>query len=73
MDKKEKPSAGRKYMKYSGMAYQLAGLMFIAIFGGMKIDEWMGNEKRYITALLTIIFFSGYMAKLYYELNKKEK
>ena len=59
-------------MKYSGIAFQLVGLLLVSIFLGKKIDSWLGNEKAYCTALLIILVFSAYMYKLYIELMKED-
>lgn len=58
------------YMKYSGLAFQLAAMMMIGIFGGQWIDEYLGLETPIFTILLTIGLFIGFMYKLYLELLK---
>jgi len=47
-------------MKYSGLAFQLAATIGVGALIGYKLDERMGNEKMYLTALFVIIFaFAG--------------
>lgn len=50
--KKENPNA---VLKYSGIAFQLAIYLGIAVFIGQKLDEHFTTEKPYLTALCTII------------------
>lgn len=72
MQNKDNSKAKKKsnaYLKYSGIAFQLAAIIFLAIWGGQKLDEYLGNEKPLITMLLTLFFFSGYMYKLYNDLT----
>jgi hypothetical protein len=75
VDNQDKGKVKKKsdsYLKYSGIAFQLAGLMIIGIFLGKKLDAWLGLEKPFMTMLLIMIFFSGYMYKLYVDLTKNE-
>lgn len=60
------------YLRYSGLAFQLAAVVFVGIFVGKWIDEKMGMAKPIFTMLLVLILFGGYMYKLYIELTKKE-
>jgi hypothetical protein len=60
------------YLKYSGIAFQLAGLMIIGIFLGKKLDAWLQFEKPFMTMALIMIFFTGYMYKLYIDLTKND-
>lgn len=72
MGTEEKPKKTNSYLKYSGLAFQLVGLLLVSIFLGKKVDQWVGTEKAYFTALLVILVFSGYMYKLYIELMKQD-
>lgn len=58
------------YMKYTGLAFQLAGLIVIGILGGQWIDDKLGMEIPIVTILLTLLLFVGFMIKLYKELIK---
>ena len=60
MDKKQRKKSANSYMKYSGLAFQLAATIGVGALIGYKLDERMGNEKMYLTALFVIIFaFAG--------------
>lgn len=61
----------RSYLKYSGLAFQLAGLIIAGLLIGRWLDNLLHLEKPYITMLLILVFFSGYMYKLYIELSRK--
>lgn len=60
------------YLKYSGLGFQLAGLVLAGFFGGKYIDQWLGLEKPIVTLLLILTFFTGFMYKLYVELIVKK-
>jgi hypothetical protein len=71
MSAENKPSQNRwqAYVKYSGLAFQLAAVVFAGIFIGRWLDEKLMLEKPVFTMLLVMIFFGGYMYKLYKELT----
>lgn len=71
MNKDNLSNKSRSYLKYSGIAFQLVGLLIVSIFLGKKIDAWLETEKAYFTALLVILVFSVYMYKLYIDLMKE--
>ncbi|HPK09907.1 MAG TPA: AtpZ/AtpI family protein [Saprospiraceae bacterium] len=69
-DNKESKSSGMNaYLKYSGIAFQLAGLMIAALFIGQWLDKKMEFDKPYLTATLIILFFFGYLYRLYIDLT----
>jgi len=63
---------GNTYLKYSGIAFQLAALIFLAIFLGKKLDSLFSLSKPYFTILLVLLFFSAFLYKLYLDLSKKD-
>jgi hypothetical protein len=75
-ESKNKPSfrkSSKSYMQYTGLAFQLAGILLISIFAGKKIDLYFGFSKPYITALLSMMALVGFMYKLYLDLIKSSK
>ena len=56
-NKKSKPNDANSVLKYSGMAFQMAIILGIGVFVGVKLDEHFGTEKPYLTALCAIIAF----------------
>lgn len=66
-EKKIKQST-RSYLKYSGLAFQLLGIVAISFFLGQYLDNLVGFKQPFITIFLIIATFSGFMYKLYREL-----
>ena len=66
---KKKRSSSNKYMKFSGIAFQLAFLLFMAIWAGGKVDAMMENKTAYMTALFVILAFGGFMYNLFRDLE----
>lgn len=60
----------KNLMKYTGLGFQMAGIFFIGIFGGQKLDNHFGFETPYITIGLLLVLFTGYLYKLYIDLAK---
>lgn len=55
--KKGKPARkdAHSYLKYSGMAFEMAAIMLLFTFGGVKLDEKLQLSKNYFTLLGAII------------------
>jgi len=66
---KKKPSSSNKYLKFSGIAFQLAILLCIAIWAGGKVDAMMENKQAYMTALFVVLAFAGFMYNLFRDLE----
>lgn len=64
-----KKNTSNKYLKFSGIAFQLALLLFLAIWGGSKLDIYMNNTKQYMTALFVVLAFTGFIFNLMRDLN----
>ena len=43
------------YMKYSGMAFQMAIIIFIGSFAGQKLDAHFQTPKPYFTIFLAVV------------------
>lgn len=61
---KSKNNQVRAYAKYSGMAFQLFGLLAVTVFLGMKADEYFGFTTNYLTATFSILVLFAYFYKL---------
>ncbi|MFT6337774.1 MAG: hypothetical protein ACJATI_004539 [Halioglobus sp.] len=73
MKVKPKPDENKKtknLMKYTGLGFQMAGIFFLGIFGGQKLDEYFELETHYFTIGLILFLFTGYLYKLYIDLTK---
>lgn len=67
---KKRKISSNKYMKFSGIVFQLAILLFIAIWAGGKLDVKMENKSPYMTALFVALAFGGFMVNLLRDLEK---
>ena len=67
---KKKASSTNKYLKFSGIAFQLFFLLFLAIWAGGKVDAMMENKQSYMTALFVVLAFGGFMVNLFRDLEK---
>ena len=61
----------KAYARYSGMAFQIFALLLISMLIGKQIDKWMGNEKYYFAAGLSVVALIIWLYKLIVELGKK--
>ncbi|WP_372754836.1 AtpZ/AtpI family protein [Labilibaculum sp.] len=72
MKKSKKDSFGNRkkqatsIAKYSGLAFQMIAIILVVLFGGFKMDEYLGNDFP----LFTIIgAFVGVILSLYFALK----
>ena len=61
------------YMKYSGMAFQMMGILLLSGWIGGKIDAYYGFEKHYVTAGLMLFMLVTYLWKIVLETNNERK
>ena len=66
---KKKSNSSNKYMKFSGIAFQLAFFFFFAIWAGGKVDFLMENKSAYMTTLFVVLAFGGFMYNLFRDLE----
>lgn len=66
----EKNKRIRQYAKYSGLPFQLFGLIALFGFIGYKLDTYFQNPKYYITACLILLAFTVFMYGLFVTINK---
>jgi len=43
------------YAKYSGIAFQMAGVIFLGTWGGYKLDELFKLEDHILTVILSLV------------------
>jgi len=55
-----------EYVKYSGLAFQMAALIFLGYWLGGKIDKWF----NFSLPVFTIILILGFMGLSFYSLIK---
>ena len=51
-----------EFGKYSGIAFQMVGIILITTWGGIKLDELLGFEKHVFTIILSLL---GVFAAIY--------
>lgn len=65
MDKTKSPKANQQperqkqindYVKYSGLAFQMAALIFLGYWVGGKIDDWLEFRIPVFTIILIVTF-----------------
>ncbi|WP_192822904.1 AtpZ/AtpI family protein [Rufibacter sp. LB8] len=72
----DKPSAPQEsqvkpYLKYSGLAFQMIGIMAVAALGGRKLDAYFENEIPWWTLVLLLVAVVASMYKVIVSLTKK--
>ena len=64
---------GTAYLQYTGLAFQMAGIIFLSIFIGQKLDAYFQFPKPYLAGLISLLSITGFIYKLYIDLIKNEK
>jgi len=57
--KESKKKAVNSYMKYTGIAFQMGGIIFVGVFIGKKIDQYFEQEQPVFTAALALLAVLG--------------
>jgi hypothetical protein len=75
MPKKNKNHrSGRKplnnYVRYSAIGFQMAVVIFIFTYGGVKVDEWLGLKIPVFTLLLSL---ASVVLSIYYFIKGASK
>jgi F0F1-type ATP synthase assembly protein I len=74
MPKTKKRPQVDQYLKYSGMAFQLAIVLAIGTFAGSRLDRYFQTERPYFTAILALLsLFAGFYLSLKDLLFGKDK
>ena len=73
MENEKLNTSVNKYLKYSGIAFQLFFLLAIAVLAGQYLDERLGNETPWFLLLFIVLGFSGWMYKLVRDLDRDTK
>ena len=53
-EKEEVQKATRSWMKYSGMAVQMIGVLLAFVFAGKYLDEWLGTDP-WFTLVMSLL------------------
>lgn len=54
MSKKEKKELNN-YVKYSNLAFQMAVIIFLGVWGGLKLDDWINTDFPVFTLIFTLL------------------
>ncbi len=68
---RKKQNQSNSYLRYSGLAVQLLGTIFLTGWIGHKIDQWTGMKYPVFMITLGFIGFIGTMYQLYRSINKE--
>jgi F0F1-type ATP synthase assembly protein I len=52
----------KDFARYSGLAFQMAGIILLTVWGGIKLDKLAGFEKPVFTIILSLL---GVFAAIY--------
>lgn len=52
----------KDFARYSGMAFQMIGIILVSTWGGIKLDKLMSFEKPVFTIILSLL---GVFAAIY--------
>ena len=64
-EKEEAGKATHNWMKYSGMAVQMIGILLAFVFAGKYLDEWLGTDPW----LILVMSLLGIGSALYVSLK----
>ena len=70
-DSEDKEGGIKPYLKYSGMAFQMIGVMVLAAWLGMKLDEHFATQNPWFTIGLLVVAVVASMVLVIFSLNKK--
>jgi F0F1-type ATP synthase assembly protein I len=65
-----KPNQYNSYLKYSGLAIQLLGAIFVCGWIGSKIDQWLEMKLPIFMIVLGLLGFAGVMIQVYRSINR---
>jgi F0F1-type ATP synthase assembly protein I len=61
-NRKQSGKGLREFARYSGTAFQMGAVIFIAVWGGKKLDLVLGTGKPVFTIILSLL---GVFAAIY--------
>lgn len=69
---KEPRKAPADYARYSGLAFEMLAIIGVGTWGGVKLDEYLGNNTPWFTVVLAplSVFISLYIVLK--DLNRKK-
>jgi F0F1-type ATP synthase assembly protein I len=67
---RKKQSQYNSYLKYSGLAVQLLGAIFVCGWIGSRIDRWLEMKLPLFMIVLGLLGFAGVMYQVYRSINR---
>lgn len=61
-----------EYVKYSGIGFQMLITILLGVFGGKKLDQWLGTKFPLFTLLFTLAAVGISMYVIIKEFTKKK-
>lgn len=58
VEEPSRPKTLFNYGRYSGMAFQMLAIILLGVFGGVKLDRWLGLSFPVFTLVLSILSVS---------------
>lgn len=68
--KKREEKQPNNFLKYTGMAAQMAVTILIGVFGGIKIDEYLNLQTPIFTLIFSLIAVAAAMYMVINDINK---
>lgn len=62
--------ATKSYLKYSGLAFQMATYVIVGLLIGKQLDKYFELERPLLTAGCMLLFLVVYFIKLFNDLNQ---
>jgi len=60
----------KSYLKYSGLAFQMASYVIVGLLIGKQLDKYFELEKPILTAGCMLLFLVAYFIKLFNDINQ---
>jgi F0F1-type ATP synthase assembly protein I len=67
------PNNQNNYAKYSGLAFQMFGILGFAIWGGLSLDRYLKSKIPAFTIIFALLAFVAFMYKLIRSVQEDEK
>ncbi|NND34544.1 MAG: AtpZ/AtpI family protein [Saprospiraceae bacterium] len=62
--------AAKGYLKYSGMAFQMAAYIIVGLFVGKQLDKYFETSRPLFAAGGAVLFLVAYLIKLIVDVNR---
>lgn len=63
--------ASNYYLKYSGMAFQMGGIILLGVWLGKKLDQWLATEPYLMVVMALLSIFAALYVTLKDLVNPK--